>query len=140
MSPRFSSFATAGWLTVSASATSSCERERALRNSSSVIASRSAAAFAATRARRAGVKSLVSSLKGLCPLMGSILHLGDIRVIKLDSDRDHSLVEAIIDRFVAANSQDRRPSGIESVKYSQRSSAALHTQLTHMSVLRSVNP
>src|ERR1700737_4198149 len=104
MSPRFSSFATAGWLTVSASATSSCERERALRNSSSVIASRSAAAFAATRARRAGVKSLVSSLNGLRPVIVSILpDPGDVHIIKLVGDRDHALVQGIIARLVAAN-------------------------------------
>jgi hypothetical protein len=82
MSPRFSSFATAGWPTVSASATSSCERERALRSSSSVITSRSAAAFAATRARRFGVKFLVNSLKGFRSLDQSFLsHLFDVSVV-----------------------------------------------------------
>jgi hypothetical protein len=40
----------------------------------------------------------------------------DVRVMKLVGDRDHSLVEAIIARFIAANKQNRRPPGIESVR------------------------
>src|SRR5277367_6659480 len=119
MSARFSSFATAGWPTVRLAATSSWDRERALRSSSSVITSRNAAAFAATCARRAGVKFLVSSEKGLCPLMGSILSdLADVNVIKRVGDRDHALVEPIIARLVAANKQDRRPPRIEGIEYS----------------------
>jgi hypothetical protein len=54
---------------------------RALRSSSSVITSRSAAAFVATRARRFGMKFLVNSLKGLCPLTGSTF-LSDVHVVK----------------------------------------------------------
>src|SRR6185437_13491540 len=140
ISARLSILATDPCLIWSVCPISSCESFKARRTSARSISSPRRCASACALTCASGDMRARSSAKLCLPaIVLLLLQLGQMLVIKGIGDRDHLFIKPPVAGLVAADQQDCHAARIEGIEDAQRLGPALHAQLSHMSMARSVD-